>query len=60
MASGGNGNLVVTYKKIVAFQPHSDGVGIQRDAGSAKPEAFKFADGWFACNLITNLAQLSS
>jgi hypothetical protein len=73
--SGGSGNLIVTnknlyfigatmiripYKKIVAFQPHSDGIGIQRDAASAKPEAFKFGDGWFAYNLITNLAQISA
>ena len=28
-----------------------------RDAQSAKPQAFKTGDGWFAYNLAVNLAQ---
>lgn len=75
MVSSGAGNLIATnknlyfigatmlripYKKIVAFQPYSDGIGIQRDAMTAKPEAFRLVDGWFAYNLIINLAQLST
>ena len=28
-----------------------------RDAQTAKPQAFKTGDGWFACYLAANLAQ---
>jgi hypothetical protein len=48
----------VPYSKIVAFQPYEDGIGIMRDAASAKPQTFTVDDGWFAYNLITNLAAL--
>ena len=24
---------------------------------TAKPQAFRTGDGWFACNLVTNLSQ---
>src|SRR6266542_4158834 len=74
VVSGGKGTLAATnknlyflgplktmripYAKIISFQPYSDGIGIQRDAASAKPEVFKTGDGWFAYNLITNLAAL--
>jgi hypothetical protein len=74
MVSLGGGPLVVTnknltfvgptkairipYGKVVAFEPYSDGIGIQRDAASAKPEIFKTGDGWFTYNLVTNLSQL--
>ena len=74
VVSGGKGTLAATnknlyflgqlktmripYAKIISFQPYSDGIGIQREAASAKPEVFKIADGWFAYNLITNLAAL--
>lgn len=74
VVSGGKGALVLTnkhlyftgslktlripYKKIVAFQPYSDGIGVQRDGVSARPEIFKTGDGWFIYNLVMNLAQL--
>ena len=74
VVSGGKGALAATnknlyffgqlktmripYAKIISFQPYSDGIGIQRDAASARPEVFKIGDGWFAYNLITNLAAL--
>ena len=29
-----------------------------RDAQTAKPQAFKTGDGWFAYNLAVNLAQM--
>ena len=47
----------VRYDKIVAFEPFSDGSGIMRDAQTAKPQTFRTGDGWFAYNLVTNLAQ---
>lgn len=48
----------IAYNKIVAFEPYSDGVGVQRDAQTAKPQSFSTGDGWFTYNLITNLAQM--
>lgn len=48
----------VPYAKIVSFQPFSDGVGLTRDASSAKPEIFVTKDGWFTYNLVTNLARI--
>jgi len=47
----------IAYNKIVAFEPFSDGIGVQRDAQTAKPQSFMTGDGWFTYNLITNLAQ---
>ena len=48
----------INYNKIVAFEPFSDGIGVQRDAQTAKPQSFHTGDGWFTYNLITNLAQM--
>lgn len=48
----------IAYNKIVCFEPFSDGIGVQRDAQTAKPQSFQTGDGWFAYNLITNLAQM--
>jgi hypothetical protein len=46
------------YTKIVSFEPFSDGIGIIRDAATAKPQIFITGDGWFTYNLVTNLAQI--
>lgn len=48
----------IKYDKIVAFEPYSDGIGVQRDAVTAKPQSFVTDDGWITYNLITNLAQM--
>jgi hypothetical protein len=48
----------IAYNKIVSFEPFSDGIGVQRDAQTAKPQSFATGDGWFTYNLIINLAQL--
>lgn len=48
----------IAYNKIVAFEPFSDGIGVQGDAQTAKPQSFQTGDGWFTYNLITNLAQM--
>ncbi len=48
----------INYSKIVSFEPFSDGIGVQRDAQTAKPQTFSTGDGWFTYNLITNLAQM--
>jgi len=51
-------SLRIPYTKIVSFQPFSDGIGVIRDAASAKPQIFVTHDGWFTYNLVTNLAKL--
>ena len=45
------------YAKIVAFRPYDDGLGIQRDARTAKPQVYVLDEGWFAYNLARNLAE---
>lgn len=48
----------IPYSKIISFEQFSDGIGLMRDAASAKPQMFLTGDGWFTYNLITNLARL--
>lgn len=48
----------IPYSKITSFTPFSDGFGLMRDAATAKPQFFIVGDGWFAYNLVTNLAKL--
>jgi hypothetical protein len=50
----------IPFNKIVAFNPFNDGIGIQRDAQTSKPQSFNTGDGWFTYNLLVNLAQMSS
>lgn len=50
----------IPYTKIVSFQAHSDGIGIQRDAANARFQSFVTGDGWFTYNLLTNLSHLSA
>lgn len=47
----------IAYPKIVTFTPYSDGIAIQRDAQSAKPQIFLTGDGWFTYNLVINSAR---
>jgi hypothetical protein len=46
------------HEKIVSYTPFSNGVGIVKDAASAKPQIFVTGDGWFTYNLLSNVAQL--
>ncbi len=48
----------IAYNKIVAFKPFNDGLGVQRDAQSAKPQIFGVEDGWFIHNLVVNLSNI--
>jgi len=50
----------VRHDKIVTFIPYTDGVGIIRDAATAKPQVFVTGDGWFAYNLLANVSQLGA
>ena len=55
---GSSKRFRVRYDKIVSFEQYSDGIGIMRDAQTAKPQTFRNGDGWFAYNLVTNLASM--
>ena len=57
--AGPNKGFRIRYDRIVAFEPYSDGIGVQRDAASARPQRFMTGDGWFAYNLVVNLARCS-
>lgn len=48
----------IRHDKIVTHMPYSDGVGVVRDATTAKPQVFVTGDGWFTYNLLVNVAQL--
>ena len=48
----------IRYDRIVDFEAFADGLGIMRDAQTAKPQQFRTGDGWFAYNLAVNLAQM--
>ena len=48
----------IRLDKIVSYEPFSDGIGIMRDAMTAKPQAFVGGDGWFVYNLVTNISNL--
>jgi hypothetical protein len=56
--AGSRKSMRLPYSKIVSFEPFSNGVGIMRDAATAKPEIFVTGDGWFTYNLVVNLARL--
>ena len=53
---GHNKKFRIKYEKIVSFESYSDGIGLQKDAVTAKPQIFVTGDGWFTYNLITNLS----
>lgn len=56
---GARKSFRIPYRKIVAFAPFKDGIGVQRDAMTAKPQIFKVDDAWFAYNLVSNLASIA-
>jgi hypothetical protein len=58
--AGDSKGFKVPFSKIVAFTPYNDGIGIQRDGVTTKPQGFLTGDGWFTYNLIVNLANLGS
>ncbi|MDP3332897.1 MAG: hypothetical protein Q8Q40_07835 [Methylococcaceae bacterium] len=56
--SGSGKSFRISHDKIVSFEPYSDGIGLQKDGVTAKPQSFVTGNGWFTYNLITNVAQL--
>ncbi len=54
---GASKRFRIPYSKIVSFEPYSDGIGVQRDAMTAKPQTFVTGEGWFVYNAVVNLAK---
>lgn len=50
--------LKIPFSKIISLEPYEDGIGVQKDGVTAKPQIFKNLDGWFAHNAISNLSQM--
>ena len=50
-------SIKIPINKILTLNPYEDGVGIQKDGASSKPQIYKDLDGWFAYNLIMILNQ---
>jgi hypothetical protein len=48
-------NLRVPLATIITMDPYEDGIGLQKDGTTAKPQVFKNIDGWFVYNAISNL-----
>ena len=57
--AGSQKSLRIGFAKILSFERFSDGIGVMRDATTAKPQIFVTGDGWFTYNLVTNLALVS-
>ena len=57
---GDRKNFRIPFSKIVAFKQYSDGLGIQRDGLTAKPQTFcmREGDGWFIYNLVSNISNI--
>jgi hypothetical protein len=51
-------SLKIPYNKIITFEPYEDGLGLQKDGVSAKPQIFKNIDGWFAYNVVQNISKV--
>ena len=45
----------IPYSKIVTILPYEEGVRIQKEGVTAKPQIFNNINGWFVYNLIINL-----
>ncbi len=56
--SGGGKSFRIRHDKIVSIEPYSDGVAIQRDAQTARPQIFVTRDGWFTYNLLRNVSNI--
>ena len=56
--AGGGKSFRIRHDKIVTIHPYADGVGVQRDAQTAKPQLFITGDGWFTYNLLMNVSNL--
>lgn len=50
----------IRHDKIVTIVPYSDGIEVQRDAATAKPQKFITDDAWFLYNVVQNAPNLET
>lgn len=55
--SGKEKGFRIAYSRVVSFDGDATGFSVIRDAASARPQIFNTGDGWFAYNLVVNLAR---
>lgn len=48
------------YSRMLAIEPYSDGVKIQKTHANANPISFKTNEGWFTYNLLINLHRMAT
>lgn len=53
-----NKGFKVAYRRVIAVMPFEDGIGLQRDGVSAKPQYIHGGDGWVLYNLVMNFAEV--
>ena len=60
VGDGTTKSLKMAWKKLIAVQGYSDGIGLQAEGARMKPMTFSFGseDGWFAKNLAENIPRL--
>lgn len=56
--AGPRKSVRLPFAKIVSVEPFRDGIGIMRDAATAKAQIFVTGDGWFTYNLVINLSKI--
>ena len=56
--NSGEAEVPGEVRRIMTLEPYADGLGIMRDAQTAKPQSFVTGDGWFVYNLAVNLAEM--
>lgn len=47
----------VPYRKIVSLETFEDGIRVQRDGTTTRPQVFQGVDGWFCSNVISNASE---
>jgi len=47
----------IPYRKIIAYVPFTDGIGLMRDTANSKIQILMTGDGWFSYNLAMALSQ---
>lgn len=56
--SSSSKNFRTRIDRIVTLDPYEDGIGMQKEGVSSRPQIFKNVDGWFTYNVISHLNQL--
>ena len=53
-------SVKIPIKKLIAIEPHSDGITLSRDGANTKQYIFTIDDPWFAANAISKLNKINS